>query len=387
MQNRLNEPLPYAQAVSSTMAESGRSTATDDVHLNVYRMEPDTSDDFSTISADSGDNKSYATSITPSVTDYQYENGRRYHSYREGEYVLPNDEKEQNRLDLFHHIFRMLLNGNLFAAPVQGLLRAEGCTRRPRVLDLGTGTGIWAIDVADEYPNADVVANDLSPIQPSNVPLNLRFEVDDVESPWPFGLARPFDFIHCRTLGGAIVNWEGLYRQAYQHLAIGGWMEVTELRMRFDSDNNKVDNSTSRHLYEMYRLALEKIGKTAEVAHLHRRWMVEAGFVNVTERLERIPSSPWPKDKKLKELGHYHMHNLLDAMDSYGLAPLTRILGMERVEAEVLLAAARAEIRDRKNHFYTVVPPNLRHFVFGQKPEGPVYPPSQGTNFQWQSSN
>lgn len=97
------------------------------------------------------------------------------------------------------------------------------------------------------------------------------------------------------------------------------------------------------------------IGKQAEVAHLHRRWMIEAGFTNVTERLERIPSSPWPKDKKLKELGYYHMHNLLDAMDSYGLAPLTRILGMERVEAEVLLAAARTEIRNKKNHFYTVV--------------------------------
>lgn len=50
------------------------------------------------------------------------------------------------------------------------------------MLDLGTGTGIWAIDVADEFPNTEVVANDLSPIQPPNVPVNVRFEVDDVES-------------------------------------------------------------------------------------------------------------------------------------------------------------------------------------------------------------
>ena len=78
----------------------------------------------------------------------------------------------------------MLLNGDLFACPVAERLRTPlgPGVRRPRVLDLGTGTGIWAIDVADEFPNAEVVANDLSPIQPSNVPVNVRFEVDDIES-------------------------------------------------------------------------------------------------------------------------------------------------------------------------------------------------------------
>ena len=84
----------------------------------------------------------------------------------------------------FHHVCRMLLNGNLFTAPVADRLRAPlgPGMRRPRVLDLGTGTGIWAIDVADEFPNAEVIANDLSPIQPQNVPVNVRFEVDDIES-------------------------------------------------------------------------------------------------------------------------------------------------------------------------------------------------------------
>lgn len=44
----------------------------------------------------------------------------------------PNDEKEQERLDLVHHIHRLLVDGNLHRAPIGG--------NPQRVLDIGTGT-------------------------------------------------------------------------------------------------------------------------------------------------------------------------------------------------------------------------------------------------------
>ncbi len=73
------------------------------------------------------------------------------------------------------------------------------------MLDVGTGTGIWAIDFADEHPESEVIGTDLSPIQPSFVPPNLRFEIDDVEDEWIF--KNKFDFIHCRMLTGSIADW------------------------------------------------------------------------------------------------------------------------------------------------------------------------------------
>lgn len=43
------------------------------------------------------DGSSANTSLKSFVRDYIYENGRRYHSYRQGEYLMPNDDREQER--------------------------------------------------------------------------------------------------------------------------------------------------------------------------------------------------------------------------------------------------------------------------------------------------
>lgn len=58
----------------------------------------------------------------------------------------------KHRLDLHHEILIQLLDGKLHLAPIE---------EPQRILDIGTGTGIWAIDCADLYPNAEVIGTDL----------------------------------------------------------------------------------------------------------------------------------------------------------------------------------------------------------------------------------
>jgi methylase of polypeptide subunit release factors len=63
----------------------------------------------------------------------------------------------QTVLDLQHHLCKLTLHGKSHLAPL----------KNPKnVLDFGTGTGIWAIEFAEEYPEARVLGTDLSPIQP-----------------------------------------------------------------------------------------------------------------------------------------------------------------------------------------------------------------------------
>ena len=117
---------------------------------------------------------------------------------------MPNDDGEKDRIDSQYtwtkkaritetnvHSsslptpLRLVLNDKLFLAPLEN---------PTTILDVGTGTGIWAMDCADDYPDAHVVGIDLSPIQPNYVPPNLQFEIFDLEEPWE--MPERFDLVH-----------------------------------------------------------------------------------------------------------------------------------------------------------------------------------------------
>lgn len=231
-------------------------------------------------------------SVTSSITDYVYENGRRYHAYRSGQYVLPNDEAEQERLDLQHHIWRLLLQGALYTAPLK--IPAVGEPGPPdfRILDLGCGTGIWAIDMADEFPRASVFGVDLSPIQPEWLPGNCRFHVDDYEDEWTYRDDEKFDYIHGRALSGTVADWARFYRQVRTHLKPGGWCEMQEYDAWIFSDDDSFSRAVwTKSWVEKLDEASKMFGKQINVARKHKQWMIDAGFEDVTERVIRVRGS------------------------------------------------------------------------------------------------
>ncbi|KAK7428821.1 hypothetical protein QQZ08_004591 [Neonectria magnoliae] len=316
-------------------------------------------------SAYSSDTESaYTASVTSSIYHYQYENGRRYHAYREGQYVLPNDDQEQQRLDLQHHIWRLLLGGRLYTAPLPDPREQ----RELRILDLGTGTGIWAIEMADEFPNAVVNGVDLSPIQPEWVPGNCSFHVDDYEDEWTYREREKFDYIHGRALSGTSADWSRFYDQALQNLKPGGWIEMQEYDAWIFSDDDSCDRAPwTMEWVEKLDSGSKMFGKQINVAKYHKQWMIDAGFEDVEERVHRIPIGPWAKDPALKELGRFELTHMQMSVESHTPALFTRVWNYSQDQVMVLMEGVKREFRSRDLRLITTY-----RFITGRKPESIV---------------
>lgn len=52
------------------------------------------------------------------------------------------------QLDITHHFQNVILGGELHTAPIEN---------PQRILDCGTGTGIWALDMGDRHPQAEII--------------------------------------------------------------------------------------------------------------------------------------------------------------------------------------------------------------------------------------
>ncbi|GAB1317164.1 Methyltransferase [Madurella fahalii] len=325
--------------------------------------EPLIADDEENLRADVdssyGSLASSSTSLASSILKFRQENGRSYHAYKpERGYILPSDEQESDRLDMQHHVFYLTFDGALHTCPAG----RDGKPLR-RVLDAGTGTGIWAMDFADDHPESHVIGVDLSPIQPGFVPPNVAFYVDDLEDEWTFN--DPFDFIYGRMLAGALTDWPRFMHRCFENLAPGGWLELADITFPTLSDDGTLADSSALSQWNKHVIeAGHMLGHSIECAKHYKQQMIDAGFVNVQEKLYKWPINSWPKDPKYKEIGMWTEQNFCGGIYGLSVALFTRALGWSAQELEVFLVNVRKDLRDRQIHAYWPI-----WTVYGQKPE------------------
>ncbi|KAM0814207.1 putative Methyltransferase domain-containing protein [Seiridium cardinale] len=292
-------------------------------------------------------------SITSSVLRHSYENGRRYHKFRYGTYPIPNDDTEQTRDEMKHVATIELTSGRLFFAPIGNYPQ--------RIIDLGTGTGSWAIAMADKFPSAQVIGLDLSPIQEPWIPPNLRFIVEDIHDPWLHG--DDFDFVHFRHVSLFLREFDSVLVKCLEHMRPGGWIELQELGGYAKCDDGSMPADSP------FALFMDKTGEALTMAYGFQwriaNYMNEVlgrhGFVNVNCRKFKAPMGRWPKHRKLRLVGEYMREVTSDLIDAMGAKPLREIMPVEDVEK--LVKDAKAELAGRESHIYLDY-----YFWYAQKP-------------------
>ena len=245
---------------------------------------------------------------------------------------MPNDEAEHTRLAIAHQTFLLLLGGQLTLARVRSHVK--------RILDVGTGGGDWAIAMGERYPNAEVIATDISAHQPTSVPPNVVFQIDDAQDGWTF--TDPFDLIHMRGMAGAFSDWPTMYAEAFRHLKQGGILELA------DFGAIEMEQQPSDSYISIYngacQSAADKSGITIGLDHLKKESLERVGFSVVKSTVMEVPLGSWTPDSQKKIVGKMALISVLEALEAASLRLLTRELDWKAEDVRDLCTKVQAEL-------------------------------------------
>ncbi|PIA99950.1 hypothetical protein CB0940_02264 [Cercospora beticola] len=318
---------------------------------------------------------------TSSISSYEwtYLNGRRYASSSLGHYYMPNDEPEIQRLNEQHCISTQVKGDKLHFAPL------PSPNHRPlRILDIGCGSGIWCLEMADKYPHAKITGMDVSPIQPSkNKPDNVGWIVQDMEGDWPFpsqqedGSEGYFDLIHLSLVHGCVADWDKFMQKVVKHLVPGGWVEHQEFSLcrqyMLDAQGQKIDMGEDVDKFlpffrwnRLMEQAAAKRGRQLQLGPHLKDFQERAGLLRVEERVFAHKWGTWMDDPQERELGERTMLSTMTGMEGFTTAMFTKSLGWSLEDTKAFIVDIKQNMRD--DSIRKVID---LHVVCGQKPSLP----------------
>lgn len=211
-----------------------------------------------------------------------------------------------------------------------------------------------------------MIGTDVSPIQPTWVPANVKFEIDDLNREWTWP-DNTFDYIHSRSLIGVVQDWEEFYRQAFRCCTPGGYVEDVANSVKvFSLDGTVEEGSALDQWGKVFFEGGNKFGRTFKIVEddIHRKCMEKAGFVDIVIKDILVPVGAWPRDKTKQELGIWAKVAVESDLEGYVNYIWGLVLGWTPEEISTYCAALRRELKDTRIHgMYTT------RVAYARKPE------------------
>ena len=193
---------------------------------------------------------------------------------------------------------RLVVQGRLITNSMGGLLPEQGdLSHTQRILDIACGPGGWVLDVAQAYPEKQVVGVDISQLMIEYARHlarekelhNAKFRVMDGRKPLDFP-DNSFDLVNARLIFAFMppAAWPAFIQECMRILRPGGVIRLTELELNL---------STSPAFEQMIGICAQSLwlakqsfspdGRHAGITPLLGRFLREAGYHNI-QRIAHI---------------------------------------------------------------------------------------------------
>ncbi len=240
--------------------------------------------------------------------------GRRYISDSEAAYLLPKDIADVPRLDFQHYLLRQVMRG-IYLAPIPDSVSA--------ILDVGCGTGRWGVEMAQAFPQAQVIGIDLEETKSAGgaKPVNYLFKQANALGTFPFA-ENSFDYVHQRLMIMSIpaFKWSAVLHEVLRITRPAGWIELVEVGCTIWPQG-----PATQKWYSWIRELCTSYSQDADLPAKLKIMALKAGLRNVKEFTYDIPIGQWAG-----HLGRTSLANLrgfYDAMRARNIRQLGRAPG------------------------------------------------------------
>ncbi|KAI0352068.1 S-adenosyl-L-methionine-dependent methyltransferase [Trametes cingulata] len=236
--------------------------------------------------------------------------GRLFASQTRCIYPLPVDGWEQTRQIELHWILRPITLAKSAEKLRHALVDGRSDEQQVRVLDVGTGTGHWVLDLAKEFPDVAFYGLDFVPIATRYPPPNVMFQVHDFTEEMPYP-PESFDLVHARLVSLGIADMEAFVAETTRILRPGGLLLTCEWsRTISTNDGSEVSMRAPRAC--AFLNCLRDLLQARGVVHPSDAMILDRRLTAVESAVFQFPIGGWPEDPEWKAIGLRYLYTLTE---------------------------------------------------------------------------